>query len=304
MDSRIRMVRLLADETDYYRGVAMNELPKSILTKRQVQKHVKHVMEDGKQHTLFIDIRYDDSCGNGHNSFAITGSFYRGKYDIDPKSERNLITCGAIHDTIEQHAPEYAPFIKWHLTSSDGPMYYVENTVYHASNRDYNGRLKGEPYAFERKLMFNDVPFLYTPSKELLAFIDEVGLNANWTDFELIELEHKENAKGGYQFKPRLSFALMPVTKWHKAPFDNWDEARNFVHAMTHCKVEIVKRATQYGEGKERDFDAARSCAIWPEATDEQLSLPKEELTKLLLERLPALMQDFKHDMEKLGFTY
>lgn len=282
----------------------MINLPESKLTKNQKQKHVKHFNEDGKPHTLFVDIRYDDECGNGHNTFAITGSLYSGNYEIEPKSERDLISCGCLHDEIKKYAPEIAHLIKWHLTNSDSPMYYVENTVYHASNRDYNGRLKGEPYAFERKLMFNDVPFLYTPTKELLTFIDEVGLNANWADFELIELHHKDNAKGGYQFKPKLSFALMPVTEWHKAPFDNWDEARTFIHAMTHCKVEIVKRATQYGEGKERDFNAARACGVWPDATDEQLSLPKEELKALLLERLPSMMQEFKQEMEKLGFTY
>lgn len=282
----------------------MSDIQKSILTKHQVQKHVKHFKEDGKPHTLFIELRYDDECGNGHNTFAITGSLYEGNYQSEPKNERNLISCGCIHEDIAKHAPEFAPFIKWHLTSSDAPLHYVANTVYHAGNRDYRGLLKGEPYAFERKLMFNDVPFLYKPSKELLAFIDEVGLDANWADFELIELHHKENAKGGYQFKSKWSFAAMPVTEWHKAPFDTLDEARNFVHAMTHCKVEIVKRATQYGEGKERDFAAARACAIAEDLTDEQLSLPKAELEALLIERLPALMNDFRRDMEKLGFVY
>lgn len=58
------------------------------------------------------------------------------------------------------------------------------------------------------------------------------------------------------------------------------------------------------GEGKEREFDAARETAIWPDATDEQLSLPKDELTKLLHDRLPILLQEFKHDLEELGFTY
>lgn len=276
-------------------------LPASKLTKRQkMQLPAKVYKEGGETYRITPTIRFDDECGNGHNSFSITASIDRqagnGRW-IDGSG-------GRLHDEIAKHYPEYAKYIKWHLCSADGPMHYVANTVYHAGNLDYNGREKGEPYAFERRIMFNDVPFLYEPTKELLVFIDEVGIAANWADFELIELHHKDNAKGGYQFKPKISFALMPVTEWHKAPFDNWEEARNFIHAMTHCKVEIVKRATQYGEGKERDFNAARNCAIWPEATDEQLRLPKEELTKLLLDRLPALMEDFKRDMEALGFEY
>lgn len=58
------------------------------------------------------------------------------------------------------------------------------------------------------------------------------------------------------------------------------------------------------GQGKARELDAARSSACWPEATDEQLCLPKEELAKLLIERLPALMQQFYKDITDFGFTY
>lgn len=277
---------------------------KSKLTRNQKQQHVKHFIENGKKHTLFIYIRHDDQCGNGHNTFAITGSLYEGEHKTEPRSERNLISCGCIHDDIAKHAPEFAPFIKWHLTSTDAPMHYIANTCYHASDRDCFGRKKGEPYNFERKLKVNDSPFLYTPSKELLDFIDSVGIDANWSDFELIEVPHKDNEKGGYQSKPKWSFSAMPVLPWHKAPFDTWDDACSFVHAMSNCSVEIVHRATAYGEGKERDFDAAREAAIWPEATNEQLSLPRKELEKLLQDRLPSLMDDFKRDVEKLGFVY
>ena len=30
--------------------------------------------------------------------------------------------------------PELAPYIKWHLVSSDGPLHYIANTVYHAQS--------------------------------------------------------------------------------------------------------------------------------------------------------------------------
>ena len=58
------------------------------------------------------------------------------------------------------------------------------------------------------------------------------------------------------------------------------------------------------GEGKERQLNAARGAAAWPEATDEQLCLPKEELTALLVARLPKLLEDFKTDMEAFGFQW
>lgn len=52
---------------------------------------------------------------------------------------------------------------------------------------------------------------------------------------------------------------------------------------------------------KKRDFNAARMSAIWPDATDEQLSKEPEELEKILLQRLPALLSDFKKAMEEIG---
>ena len=129
-----------------------------------------------------VQVRYDDQCGNGHNSFAITAW---GK-DMG----------GCCHDEVVKAFPHLKPFIKWHLTSSDGPMHYIANTVYHASNKDWNGKKK------------------------------------------------------------------------------------------------------------ERELTHARSSAVWPDATDEQLSAPKRKLTKMLEDRLPALMDEFKQDMESLGFTY
>lgn len=58
------------------------------------------------------------------------------------------------------------------------------------------------------------------------------------------------------------------------------------------------------GEGKERQLGAARRAAVWPEASDEQLCLPKEDLTALLVARLPKLLEEFKTDMEAFGFQW
>lgn len=58
------------------------------------------------------------------------------------------------------------------------------------------------------------------------------------------------------------------------------------------------------GEGKERQLEQARRAAVWPDATDEELSAGKEELQAALLARLPALMLRFKAVVESLGFVY
>ena len=99
----------------------------SKLTKKQVITKTKVYREGGQKYRIIAKIRHDDQCGNSHNTFSITG-------DIDEwRGNRwREYSGGCIHDEIAKHFPELAPFIKWHLTSTDGPMHYVANTVYHA----------------------------------------------------------------------------------------------------------------------------------------------------------------------------
>jgi hypothetical protein len=49
-------------------------------------------------------------------------------------------------------------------------------------------------------------------------------------------------------------------------------------------------------------LDYARSTAIWPDATDEELK--SINITVKLAERLPALMEEFIKAVEELGFVY
>ena len=53
---------------------------------------------------------------------------------------------------------------------------------------------------------------------------------------------------------------------------------------------------------KVANLDHARSTAVWPEATDEELTAPGLEMR--LQARLPKLMEEFKAAIEQLGFTY
>lgn len=123
-----------------------------------------------------VCISFDDECQNGHQTFAITA---------EVRIRRNIEACGCMHEEIAKVFPEFAPLIKWHLVSTDGPVHYIANTHY-----------------FVSKLR----------------------------------------------------------------------------------------------------FDEARRTAVWPEATDEQLSAPREELEAALLARMPSLMSDFYADMEACGF--
>lgn len=119
----------------------MNQLPSSILTKNQTKVYgPKIYTEHRTTYQLTVTVRYDDSCNNGHNSFAITATQYR----VAANGRLSEDSSEYMHDTIDKHFPELAPYIKWHLTSSDGPMHYIANTVYFANERDCWGLRKDE----------------------------------------------------------------------------------------------------------------------------------------------------------------
>lgn len=99
----------------------------------------KEFTEHGRKYRIYAELRFDDQCNNGHETFSITGTidrWERGRWTDD--------SCGCIHDEIAKHFPDLAPLIKWHLVSTDGPMYYIANTVYHAGDKDCHGLRAGE----------------------------------------------------------------------------------------------------------------------------------------------------------------
>jgi hypothetical protein len=69
-----------------------------------------------------VCIRFDDCCGNGQNSFAIT---------VDARDYG-----GCMHTELAEVFPEYAYLIPFHNMDTRAPMHYVANTVYHAENGD------------------------------------------------------------------------------------------------------------------------------------------------------------------------
>jgi len=92
----------------------------------------------GPKALIEVTVRYDDRCGNGHNTFSVTGEIYvPGRLDCE--------ACGMLHDEIARYFPELAPFLKWHLCSSDGPLHYVENTLYWAGQRGWCDGKHGSP---------------------------------------------------------------------------------------------------------------------------------------------------------------
>jgi len=223
------------------------KMKKTVLVKSQFKTYgPKLYTEDGTQCRIAATVRYDDQCGNGHNSFSITGETWR-KSGVRWMED----TGGCIHEAISRHFPELAPFVKWHLFDATGPMHYISNTVYLAGDRDCHGLLKGE---------------------------------------------FRQHTSRGQQ-----NGGVAGVPNWEmKFPAGTATD----VYAATKPAAVVVEWQPygRTGKGKERDLDAARHCAVWPEATDEELTAPG--LEQRLAARLPALVEAFAADMEKLGFVY
>lgn len=265
----------------------MINIPESKLTKSQTKTLEKLLPNNEK---ITVKLRYDDQCNNGHNTFAMTHELR----DLSRRGEAGMISCGCGHELIAEHFPELAKYIKWHLTSSDGPMHYVSNAMYHVSKRDCWGKLKGEPRQWETKIFFNDVPIPYElKSEKFIKWLKEQDVKS----LEVREIAYEKKKGETYDFTPKYTFVGFGKT-WYDCPFDDKQKAQQFLQAMQTCKVEYKTEATSWGEGKEPDLEGARHCAVWPEAN-------LEDFTKENLEaRLPSLMEEFKRDMEELGFEY
>ena len=210
----------------------------SILTKKQIKVFKKAYREDGREYVLIAKVRYDDECGNGHNTLAITGEIWRAEQG--QPIGRDCESCGRIHEDIAKRLPELAPYIKWHLVSSDGPMAYIANTVYHAQS--YSPR-----YAW----------VYYTGLQDPLGI---EGVKERLLGYEKADKAREAEGQPGYRVV--------------------WDEKT----------------------AKEANLDHARSSAVWPEATDEELLAPG--LEERLQARLPRLMEEFRAAVEALGFVY
>jgi hypothetical protein len=83
--------------------------------------------ENGVRYSIQVCVRHDDELLNGHPSFSITAEI-RGPQGFE--------AGGCCHDDIARHFPELAGLIKWHQCSTDGPLHYVENTLYFAGDRE------------------------------------------------------------------------------------------------------------------------------------------------------------------------
>lgn len=282
--------------------VRRDEAPGAFCKQRwSASREIEAGVFDREKCTFAVEVRFDDELRNGHNSFAITGN-------IDTLRGRDVMG-GCLHDEIARYFPELAPLIRWHLSSSAGPMHYIANTLHLASDTDHNGKRKGEPCAWAHGVRIGNSPVVHRMKRQFLEFIkaryafnaSTPATNPHHGEFRVMAVAY--DGKNDYKFSPKYTFVGFDA-RWHECPFDSENEANEFATALNTSPVEFVKTATDYSAGKTREFDAARRAANWPEATDEQLSLPHEQLKALLEARLPAMLAEFRADIERIGFVW
>lgn len=254
------------------------------------------ITRDGAKLRVSVKLCFDDEFRNGHADFSATCEI-----DEARGGQWREYGGGADHDTIAAAFPEFAHLLKWHLSGMAGPMHYVANTVYLAGDRDHNGKRKGEPWAFDDAVQFGSNPIKHKLSSKFAAFLRAATSHPGKEkfDFEVIGIDHNDRQTYGTKY----TFGGF-ADKWHECPFNTEGQAIDFLYALQHCAPAFVQIPTLFSGGKGRDLKAARRAAVWPEATDEELSVEPAELKAKLEARLPGLIAACRADMEAAGFIW
>ena len=151
----------------------------SKLTKEQKREYRKIFQEDGRRKVLIATVQHDDRCGNGHNTFSITGEVWRANKAGEPIGN-DCEMCGCIHDVISEHIPELRKYIKWHLVSTDGPLHYLANAEYWAGGYPQwcDGKPNSPPNVAHLKstIVWGGAPGYDTSEDKIIT---------NWADLEI-----------------------------------------------------------------------------------------------------------------------
>jgi len=157
-------------------------------TNKPATNDLRHsiISKDADGNTMYIKIRLNDECKNGHQDFSITGDIYeKGK----PKSDRYHIAGGCIHDEILKTNPELKIFVNLHLCDYAGiPMYAVENGFYHLRNGFNNTPIDSPKFKAEfcdyYRVSATQFDTLNTAANQLqyALSLDKLGILTQWND--------------------------------------------------------------------------------------------------------------------------
>lgn len=283
----------------------------SILTKNQVKSYRCKLSESEE---LVVQVRWDDSCGNGHNSLGVTATMY----DSRVRRDGGWVAGGCLHDDILSAVrrglipQKVGNLIPFHLCSSDGPMQYLANVRYHASTKDHWGKLKGEPCGWDDFAVIGNSPVKHKLDSRMKKCIEKLLAMDSGAEAFVVDVAYQMKPGETYKFAPKWTILVGDETppRWHECPFDLYDEANQWMEACLGGLVKLERIATSWAEGKERDLKAARSsaCADWPE--DHPLYLSDAQLCDdaglqaTLEARLPLVIAEMKKRIEAVGLVW
>lgn len=135
---------------------------------------------------IIVRIRLNDECKNGHQDFSITGDIYKANA---PKSNKNHLMGGCIHEEILKAFPEFKIFVNLHLCDFDGvPMHAVENGFYHLTQGINNTKPENKNFTSEYCEYYRislDQFEVLRQSKNKLQFalnLESLGILAQWKE--------------------------------------------------------------------------------------------------------------------------
>lgn len=199
---------------------------------------------DAEGNQMFITIRLDDECGNGHQDFVITANIYeKGK----PTSDRNLICGGCCHEEIVAARPDLKIFVDLHLADWEGvPMYAVENGFYHLTNGFNNTPATGDTFRAEFCEYYRITPEQFDTLRkcgnqiQYALKIQELGILNQW--------------------KAQADYAIKVLEEMTGEKFVNTSVKSNF-HAPTQEQIDAENEKTASGyytaEAKQARAEAA-----------------------------------------------
>jgi hypothetical protein len=202
-------------------------------TQTQQTNDLRHniLAHDVDGNPMYIKIRLNDECKNGHQDFAITGDIYqKGK----PKTDRYFLAGGCIHEDIIKARPDLKIFVDLHLCDYKGiPMYAVENGFYHLRNGFNNTKPEDKKFKAEFCEYYRITSYQF----------DVLNKTANTLQYALA-LQSLGILK---QWELQAIEAIKLLEKWTDKPF-LVDSVKSQYHAPTEeqLKEEETKQATGY----------------------------------------------------------
>ena len=182
-------------------------------------KH-KFQTKDSEGNTLFITIRLDDQCKNGHQDFSITGNAYeKGK----PLTDRYNIYGGCCHDEILKVKPELKIFVDLHLCDYKGiPMHAGANGFYHLEN-GFNRIKKDNPNFINKYCEYYRITesqfYELSKTKNVLQFslaLQNLGILNQWEKQANEAIEILEGFTGNKFMVDSVRTQFVEPTNYHQ----------------------------------------------------------------------------------------